>query len=259
MEIFMHLRKNKHYNNPALRSLLTSHQMKEIIYKIKSEPIKNKTIMKNMYRILVVVYLLGNIGYTNAQTNDHLKPVSSIYDIYDFQFEYYSKVRKILFEGLTDSPEIRFQIMPSFTPENVLDIEFERESNTYYLVYHICEKMIWYNEKWDHIKVDKYRTKIEEESVELIKSLFTIAISQTRFPDKETRGFDGENYYFSINDFGLKTGEIWTPMKGTKMRKLVDIGYELIELAKSKEESVKIDNGLRKNIENLMGELKENE
>jgi hypothetical protein len=197
------------------------------------------------------------LGPIKAQDKgDHLEPVGSIYDIYDFQFEYYSKVRKVLFKGLTDSPEIRFQVMASFTPENVLDIEFDRNNSQYYIVYHICETMIWDNKKWDKVKVQVYKTEIDKESVELIKSLFDIAITQTKFPENETMRLDGAEYYFSINKFGLKSGTVWSPSDETKMRKLVDIGYELIKLAKSKEDLVKIDKDLRKKIENLIEELK---
>ncbi len=115
--------------------------------------------MSRINRFLIILFLLCNVAENYGQdSEDHLEPVGSIYDIYDFQFAYYSKVRKVLFEGLTNFPEIRFQVMPSFTPENVLDIEYDTENGKYYLVYHICEKMIWYNEKWDEIKVDKYRS-----------------------------------------------------------------------------------------------------
>jgi hypothetical protein len=213
--------------------------------------------MNNIYRIIIALIFFSFLEPIKAQDKgDHLEPVGSIYDIYDFQFEYYSKVRKVLFNGLTDAPEIRFQVMPSFTPENVLDIEFDRGNSKYYIVYHICEKMIWYNEKWDKIKVEKYKTEIDKESVELIKSLFDIAIAQTKFPEDETIGLDGANYYFSINKFGLKSGTVWSPSDGTKMRKLVDIGYGLIKLAKSKNELAKIDKDLRQKIENLIEELK---
>ena len=120
---------------------------------------------------IICFILLGSFGVVNAQEkSDHLEPVDSIYDIYDFQFEYYSKIRKVLFDGLTNSPEIRFQVMPSFTPECVLDIEFDRDKEKYFIVYHICEKMIWYNEKWKEVKVKKYKTEIDKESVEIIKA-----------------------------------------------------------------------------------------
>ena len=213
--------------------------------------------MNKTYRIIIALIFLSFIHPLNAQDNgDHLEPVKGIYDIYDFEFEYYSKVRKVVFNGLTDSPEIRFQVMPSFTPENVLDIEFDRDNSKYFVVYHICEKMIWYNKKWDKIKVKKYKTEIDKESVDLIKSLFDRAIAQTKFPKDKTMGFDGTNYYFSINKLGLKSGAVWSPSDGTRMRKLVDIGYGLIKLAKTKEELVKMDMDLRKKIENLMEELK---
>lgn len=213
--------------------------------------------MSKINRFLIILFLLCNVAENYGQdSGDHLEPVGSIYDIYDFQFAYYSKVRKVLFEGLTNFPEIRFQVMPSFTPENVLDIEYDTEKGKYYLVYHICEKMIWYNEKWDEIKVDKYRTQIDEESVELIKTLFDIVISQSRFFDEETIGFDGTNYYFSIKRNGLKSGTVWSPSAGTKISRLIEIGYELIKLAKSEKELVKIDIDLQKKIENLIDKLK---
>jgi len=214
----------------------------------------------NRMRILqfaIVCTLLCNIGITKAQNNyDHLEPVGGIYDILDYQFEYYSQVRKILFSGLTDRPEIRFQVMASFTPESVLDIQFDRDNNKYYLIYHICEKSIWYSDNRKNIKVNKFKTEIDKESVELIKSLFEIAIAQVKYRKEEIVGFDGTDYYFSINKYGLKSGTIWSPSNKTKMGKLVDIGEKLIELAKPKKEIVKIDKKLQKEIEELIDEFK---
>ena len=212
----------------------------------------------NTARYIIMLILLCNAGFIQAQgQGDHLEPVESIYDIYDFQFEYYSKVREILFNGLTDSPVIRFQVMPSFTPENVLDIEFDRENDKYYIVYHICNQSIWYNEKWKKIKVNKSKTEIDKESVELIKSLFDLAISQTTFPEEENMGLDGVYYYFSIYKWGLKSGTIWSPTDETKMDKLVNIGYDLVKLAQTKEDLVKFDSDFQVKIESLINELKE--
>ena len=200
-----------------------------------------------------------NIGIIKAQSRgDHLEPVRDIFNIYDFQFEYYSKVRKVLFNGLSDNTEIRFQVMPSFTPENVLEIEFDNEK--YYLIYHICKQMIWSNEKWENVKVSRFKTEIDKESVKLIKSLFSKAIAQVRFPPTMEEGkmisvgCDGENYYFTVNEFGygIKSGFVWSPNNGTKMSKLVAIGNKLIELAKSKKPRVKFDDKLQKEIEELI-------
>ena len=146
--------------------------------------------------------------------------------------------------------------MPSFTPENVLDIEFDIEKNKYYIVYHICEKMIWYNDELDKIKVYKYKSEINKESVELIKRLFEIAIFQSRFTENDRTGIDGENYYFSIYKYGMKSGTVWSPSEKTNMRKLVDIGLNMIELVKHKDSIVKIENKLQDKIEALINSLK---
>ena len=214
--------------------------------------------MNYIYQIIIVLIFLGFSKTVKAQyKEDHLEPVASIFDISNIKFEYYSKVRKVLFNGLSDTPEIRFLVIPSFSPENVLDIEFDRDNNKYYIVYHICEKKIWYNKKWYKVKVKKYKKEIDKESVKLIKSLFEKAIARTKFTENETLVFtDGTQYYFSVNKFGLKSGTVWSPSDGTKMRKLVDIGTELIKLAKSENEVVKINKDLRRKIENLMEELK---
>ena len=215
-----------------------------------------KSMNKTLNSIIWIILLVSLESVNAQEKGNHLEPVGGIYDIYDFQFEYYSKVRKVLFDGLTDSPEIRFQVMPSFTPENVLDIEFDRDNEKYFIVYNICEKMIWYNENWEKVKVKKYRTEIDKKPVETIKSLFDIVISQTKFPEEETMGLDGANYYFSINKFGLKSGTIWSPSEGTKMRRLVKIGFSLVEIAKSNKPIVGLDDKLKMEIESLINELK---
>ena len=69
------------------------------------------------------------------ENDDHLVPVEGMFDIYDYRFDYYSKIRTILFNGLSDSPEIRFLVKPSFTPESMLSIEIDRETGKYYVYY----------------------------------------------------------------------------------------------------------------------------
>ncbi|MDR2039346.1 MAG: hypothetical protein LBQ60_15590 [Bacteroidales bacterium] len=224
--------------------------------------------MDKIYQLAIVFVLICNIGTMVAQkTSSHLMPARGIYDVYDYSFEYSSRVRKILFNGLTDRPEIRFQVMPSFTPENVLDIEHDRDSNRYYIIYHICEHMIWSNKNWEEVKVNKFKSGIDYESVKLIKSLFEVATAQTRYPERIinpdgtemiTLGADGTDYYFSvfISGHGIRSGTVWSPDKGSKMEKLVAIGDKLIELVKSEKEMVAVDIELQKSIEDLINELK---
>ena len=206
---------------------------------------------------ILITSLLFSIGVNNLNAQvDHLEPVGGIFDIYDFQFEYYSKVRKVLFNGLDNSPEVRFLVIPSFfVPENVLDIEYDREIGKYYLIHHICEKMLWNNEKWEEVKVDKYKKEITKNSVDIVKSLFEKAISKTRYSEVKTIKLDGTTYYFTVSDYGQKSGTVWSPSKGTLMRKLVDVGCEIIELVKNRDELIEFDKKLVEKIEKLKSEI----
>jgi hypothetical protein len=145
--------------------------------------------------------------------------------------------------------------MPSFTPENVLDIQYDRETDQYYLVYHIGEQMIWKVQDWKSVEIIKYKKTIEKKSAELVKALFERAILQTRYADNEIPGTDGTNYYFSINDFGTKTGMVWSPFEGSLMGRLVEVGKELIKLAKSSDESILFDTDFINAINKINNEL----
>ncbi|WP_375561893.1 hypothetical protein ACE193_04920 [Bernardetia sp. OM2101] len=65
-------------------------------------------------------------GIKKALGNDHLEPVESIFYMLEWQEKYYLKLKEILFEGLSDSPLLRFQIFPSWGTESMLQIEFDR-------------------------------------------------------------------------------------------------------------------------------------
>lgn len=207
----------------------------------------------------IVAYLFCFLSNFNVTAQNNLEPVQSIYDIYDFQFEYYSMVRKVLFKGLSDSPEIRYQVMPSFTPENVLVIEYDDEKKKYYLKYHICKESIWYSDDRKNVKVDTYKKEIDKASVDLIKSLFLAAVLQAKFPKEVIGGNDGTNYYFSVNHYGMKSGTIWSPAEYSNTGKLVSIGNALKELAKSKASIVWFDKKLITQIEKLLNLLKKTE
>jgi hypothetical protein len=189
--------------------------------------------------------------------SDHLESSNSIFDIYDFQFEYYSHVRNILFDGMTDMPEIRFLVLPSFSPEYVVSVEKDEDDN-HYLVYHIGKESIWYSEKKDKIKVEKLKREIGSESAELIKELFIEALKDTRQVEGMSQGLDGVNYYFSVNDWGPKTGTIWSPDDGTNMRELVNIGNELISIIKKspKGEQINFQPAYKTRIKNLIEKIK---
>ena len=205
-----------------------------------------------MHKHLLIIFFTIMV-FGNLKAQDHLEPVRSIFDIYDFQFEYYSKVRNILFEGLTDNSEIRYLVMPSFSGENVLDISKDQKNFKYFIHHHIAEQSIWYSqndEKEVKVKVKKIKKEISERDVELIKLLFQKAVSTSRYPDKKTYGLDGTTYYFFTS---RKSGAIWSPDSGSKMSRLVEIGYDIIDF--SKNDSQNLSEEIVRKIELLIKEL----
>ena len=116
--------------------------------------------------------------------------------------------------------------------------------------------MIWYCKKnWEYIKTIEFKSEIDLYSVALTKNLFDMAIAQVNYSDVCGFGIDGTSYYFSIYDVGWKTGMVWSPHTG-KMKKLVDIGEKLIEMAISGKEIIVFDKNFQNEIEELILELK---
>jgi len=213
--------------------------------------------MKNRLLILIFGFLFC---FPTLNAQDNLEPVESIFDNYDFEFEYYSIVRKILMNGMSDYPEIRFLIIPSFTVEQVIAIEKDEKNNEkYFIVYHKMKKSIWYTEKnKEKIKVERKRIEISMSNALLFKELFKKAVNNQKYPENENMGLDGTNYYFSVADRTLKTGTVWSPNKGTKMYRLKEIGYSLISLANEtkKGKIAKPKKELIEIIKNLTNEIK---
>lgn len=216
------------------------------------------------FAVLLLLALVNLDGFGQIQNPsppppvaqpDHLEPVESIFSLYDYQFEYYSRVRKILFEKLSDRSEVSLLIMPSFSPEKVFDIEYDREQANYFLVYHVGGKMIWNNKDWEKTIVYEYKKEIDKESVDLIRALFKAAISGTRFAKSGISGLDGEYYYFSYFEQGLRSGTTWSPVPGSKLDRLVRIGFELIGLAKNDDDTAIVDYKLKTKIKDLINEF----
>ncbi len=176
------------------------------------------------------ILLLFSIISINAfSQDDHLEPVSGYFDLYEYKYQYYSNIKSILFKDLYDSPEIRYFVRPSFTPEYVLQIEYNREKKIYYIVFHKAQKSIWYTKKKKSIKVKKTRKKISKKDVELIKKLYINAIKKTKYGQKDISYFDGITYTFTVANKGLKSGETHSPKQNTKMYELIQINEKIIK------------------------------
>ncbi len=209
--------------------------------------------MMNYNKIVLLIILFSFSVSNYAQdSKDHLKPVPGMFGEYDFAFVYHSKIRKVLLKDLSDSPDFRFLTLPSFEPEYVLDLTFERETEKIFLIYRVCKDKIWNNEKWEKIKFKEYRIELDKKKYDLIMSLFNKALLNTKYKNHPSIGFDGTDYYFLVSNNGMKAGKIWSPNKDSKMGKLVDIGNELIKFTKG---DTNFNKSLIRKIESLEKEI----
>ncbi|MCE7990573.1 MAG: hypothetical protein HEP71_01280 [Roseivirga sp.] len=189
-----------------------------------------------------------------ALAQDHLEPNSNIFEDYDFQYQYYSQIRDLLFEGLSDQPISQLIILPSFSKELVWQIDNNQKDNKYYSITSTANHSIWYNQYEDKpkkLKQEISRNEITKESAELIRKLFLVALKGVKYSD-DRQGLDGTNYYFSVTEMGSKSGTIWSPRKGSKMRELVDLSQRVI--GETQKQS-NLSKSLIKDINKLISEL----
>jgi hypothetical protein len=176
----------------------------------------------------ILIFLFSIISWNGFSQDDHLEPDDGYFDLQKYSYEYYSKIRSILFKGLSDSPEIRYFVKPSFDTEYVLQIEYDRDNDNYFIVFQRAKESIWYKKDKQNIIVEIKRNRISKGDVELIKDLYINAIKKTQFIERDIIGLDGTTYVFTVFDFGLKTGQTRSPKKDTKMDELIHISEKLI-------------------------------
>lgn len=212
--------------------------------------------MKKLIPFIVIILLNLNIG--KAQDNDHLRPISLIFHLRSETLEYYAKLNELLLKK-TGYPYIQFITKPAFAPESVLLIESDIKTRQCYMIYRITKESIWYSKNQENIEVEEYKAEIDTQSVQLIRDSFYSATSQVRYSsDSGIYGKDGVSYYFFMRDTSpsiSQSGKTWSPEVGTKMKKLVDISNELIELTKSTQVVISFDKALETEIKELTAEI----
>lgn len=154
--------------------------------------------MKNV----LVLLLLFN-AFSSLKAQDHLRPEDGFFGSLDFQVDYYSKVRKLLYAGLDDRPNARVLILPSFAPEGVFDLSFNEKTRSYIISVHTADKSIWYNEMEKNkkkITIVKHAHTIDKTSAQLIINLINKALTTVKYPEKDSHGLDGTTYHFMSSD-----------------------------------------------------------
>lgn len=172
--------------------------------------------------------------------SDHLKPVGGVFSFADWQMNYYLRIREILLAGLHSNFEIQVLILSSLDVEEV--VALERRQGNYYIVHHKMEQSLWHASKEvGQLTVTKRRAELLLADVELYKNLFLAAMKTCRYPDQEPIVLDGVNYYFSVMGRGAKSGKVWSPPTGSKMHRLVELAYALIELVNGQEKVDRVE------------------
>lgn len=222
---------------------------------------------KLILMLCALVSLNGIAQSNNVVKDDHLNPVEAIFDMYDHSLDYYSNIRSILLKGLNVSPEVRYLVVPSFEVEYLFQIEKANLGNNYGIVVRRAKESIWYTKDKSKIRVETWHNSLSDADADLIITLFRRAVAGVKNPEVSFEeknlidiiGLDGTSHFFSCmehNQIGLRTGVTWSPKKGSKMERLVNIANRITEWAKSNKGTVVLPDELKTAIVNLTNELK---
>lgn len=187
--------------------------------------------------IFVFILLLG---FQNS-FSQNLEPNNSIFEIFDFQYEYYSKIRTELFEDLDYAPEVRLVVLPSFSPEYIFQIEKIKNNNHFLAILRFPEIKIYGTVEHGPVKnsINEYTSTIEKEDVEILKKVYLNSIRKAHYPIKDGMGLDGTSYFLSAWDYGLKSATIWSP-RDTINQTIISITEDLIEQLKKGKNKISI-------------------
>ena len=184
-----------------------------------------------MKKFIFILVFSGLALCSNAQP-DNLQPEKGVFSGYTFLDQYYSAVKKVLFDSLSLQTDLRIVVMPSFSPEYLISLD-KQESKTY-LTYRIAKQQIWQiPNPNDKVKFNKYRIEFDSSITKKIHELFVLAISKSKF-DSLTDGLDGTTYIFTTyeNGYGLIGGKTWSP-RTEKLSGLVAIAEWLNDCART--------------------------
>ena len=209
-----------------------------------------------MTRKIFYFLCLFFITTIEIKAQENLEPNSSVLN--EYSIEYYSKIREILLKDISPISEMQYIVVPSFSPEYLLNVYFDITTEKYCFQFSKCDISIWstmdnHKNKNKKPKVSSKKKYIDENSFKIIQMLYKKAIDQTKYFKKDYIISDGEHYYFIINENGeSKSGTVHSPYEG-RTKKLVDINEKLIKFIES--ENKEIDSQLKNEIQKLSDEF----
>lgn len=174
-----------------------------------------------MKKILSIFLFLFLTIQAMAQV-DYLEPVRDFSSYKGELGEYYHNAFTLLNTGFNARPHARFSVLPSFSPEYALSVE--TKNGKYYLLSNTLSQSCWQADK-DRIKVISRSVAIDKPLYQWMGELFLLVTSQIQDLDGSTAGLDGSTYYFASTSGNGKIalGEKWSPNRGTRMERLVQV------------------------------------
>lgn len=182
-----------------------------------------------MQRLIFIFTTLLLFSVVSYGQDDHLEPAKDLTKYQGQLKEYYDGIFNLLLDGLSEKPLARYLVLPSFSAEYILSVEKDSSEN-FKIVVHCCSENFWYSKDKFNVNVKKYNKLIDKNFALSIKKLFDKVTGQIKQPGDLRIGADGTTYYFSTTSDTeqLVTGEKWSPIKGSKMDKLVQVCEDLI-------------------------------
>ena len=208
-----------------------------------------------IFMFLFSMICLAPSYVSGQEKGDHLLPVDDAFNLYEWQAEYFSNIRNLLFEQGFSLARIRILSLPAFGKERSLEVTWSRSKESGYIIKRVPKERIWQHEDPDSISVDQYIIEINRSDYELLYELFKRSVNKTRYQGGGTKGLDGYRVYFMVWDGGWKSGQTWSPKGGTKMKRLVDIYQELSKQTEEEKSPLIISDSLYRHIENLEKEF----
>lgn len=187
---------------------------------------------KPMRRLIFLFTTLLLFSVASYGQDDHLEPAKDLTKYQGQLKGYYDGIFNLLLDGLSEKPLARYLVLPSFSAEYILSVEKDSSEN-FKIVVHCCSENFWYSKDKSSVKVKKYDKLIDKNFALSIKKLFDKVTGQIKPTDELSLHADGTTYYFSTTSDTeeLITGEKWSPIKGSKMDKLVQVCEDLILFA----------------------------
>jgi hypothetical protein len=200
--------------------------------------------------IFLTIFFLTTI-FSYGQ-KEHLEPARDFKGYEGVLKMYYDNVFPLLYSGFQEKPYAQYTSMPSFSNEYAFSVELK--DNKYFVVSNTLSESYWYATDKKKVKLITRQTEISEGLFKKTGDLFQILSEQTKNPEKEIMGLDGETYYFSTTDKKgeIKIGETWSPNENSLLDKLVKICDNLFSVETGKNIS---QTDIEKEIEQLISDL----